>query len=1134
MSPGIGSQVLRWRDSSKRTGKRNVSSAPVMSGRRSDTPDTQPAAVADTPSPILMGSVLALVHISTQSAFRALLVRVHSVSDIDRAALAILSASENFGQNTVPAPPSQPSTRPNNTTLFRSGSLYSKRKPDLRDQIRPRSGLTLAAANRIKAAALGHLSFAAIAGDASIAEEDGVNGHAVVVFVPILDGRQRDADESLEESTLHDPWYLHLDQVSRIFDETEINSPCQLSFLTTTRDEYKFQCTSSSIYSRWIDVLDECFDECHPYESLNQHYLMQGKRASYISSSHATYNNIPSSPTIYLTDRSKSGESSGSGGGGVVWTSRSDNAKKASSLTDDVNSYWSSGGRGTSDASSGARRGREQETFSLRRASTKSPLSSATFSQVDSILETERVKSITSSEWGRGRSSSSITHRDMEKSVVDSVETLQSTSVKSEKPEDSPLFIEHEHSPASSKSTVKTKQTSATTSETTGTSGLTRMASFMQPNISIVRTNDKPPNVDIQPSVDDKALIPPIPQISKPHLDSSALTTPTTTTPEPTPRAAEVFISVPRVRRVEKRLSNSSLVSTLATSGEVKSMFFNAGGISIGSLSPVIELTGKPEHASSAVRVESKSITEGGEVTVNQHQETRKAEKIESKDEAGQTPIAVTVSKSVQFTLPEQSGVRNATQSQSVQSDEANVAVLNNSQKQNGSGSVDRAQTYELRMSPTSSERTSESVIKSPNRLVSASLRNSRRSSFVSSLRETTERILRETGVAVPTDTRCVETVKTDIASVSPKSILLNQLKIAMDSANAVSLVIQQGDGKSIVHKNGVDGSFEKSQVMAQGLSTTEQLGAIADQHKPDSIELHKESENAVIDKHEEQRIEEQAFIKAFETSSRSVSTSSPQAAVPATSEIRLPMVKDDERPIKSVVGYTPWNSPISPKIAFNGGDAGTCEQPYLGDIRNVAAYSYSKPASPIPSDELFDSICNTSMPPEETSSSEPVVTLEQSMHGNDTDSSDTLQSQENHPAVVAYAGVKLDELRNPQNAADITVERTPSVPWITDACKALDSPIQDLLDELAKEEWTDVYDDVLMLPDAATQDLVSASKSFLMLDNDLQISPESFVTLKDELMAAERISALEPDSPLEPVVIPKHVFSVRSSSLPK
>ncbi|KAI8845288.1 hypothetical protein BJ741DRAFT_587505 [Chytriomyces cf. hyalinus JEL632] len=1154
MSPGIGSQVLRWGNPSKRSGKRNVSSAPGMGGRRSDTADTLPSPVADNTSPVLMGSVLALIHPSTQSAFRALLLRVDSVHDIDRAALAILSAAENSGQNTVPAPPSQSSTRSTNSTLFRSGSLYSKRKTDLRDQNRPRSSLTFAAAKRIEAAALGHLSFAAIA------------GHAVVVFVPILDARQRDADESLEESSLQDPWYLHLDQVSRIFDETEINSPCQLSFLTTTRDEYKFQCTSSTTYSRWIDVLDECFDECHPYESLNQHYLMQGKRASYISSSHATYNNIPSSPTIYLTDRSKSGESSGSGGGGAAWSSRSDTAKKVSSLTDDVNGYWSSGGRGTSDASSGTRRGRDQEAFSLRRASTKSPLSSTTFSQIDSILETERVKSIDSSE--RGRSSSSATHGDMEKSVFDSVETLQSTSLKSEKSEDTSLFVEHEHSPASSKSPVKTKQSSATTPDTSGTSGVTRMASFMQPN-SIVQTNDKLPNVDDAPSVDDKPLYLKFPQISKPVLDSSALIIPITQ-PERTPRALEVVNPAPRVRRVEKRLSNSSLVSTLATSGEVKSMFFNAGGISIGSLSPVIELAGKPqdarEHGSSTVRVESKTVvTERGEVTLTQNQETRKDEIVASKNEAGQIPIAVSVSKSVQFTLPEQSGVRNATPSQSVKSDQANATAMNDSQKQHVSSPVDYAQTQELQMSPTSSERTSESpshIIKSPNRLVSASLRNSRRSSFVSSLRETTERILRETGVGVSGDSRTFDTVKADTSSTSPKTILLNQLKIAMDSAAAVSLASQQGDGKSIVYKNVADESIETSHAMTRDLNTTVPLGAIADQHKPDSEKPVKKSEKAVMDKHEEKRIEEQAFITAFETSSGSVTTSSPETVVPAVPsftmpEIRAPGIRNDDRFISSGVGYTPWNSPISPKYAFNG-DATPFEQDYLGELPNVPAYSCSKPPSPIPSDSLFDSSgeTETSGPPREIASSETLVMHEQSARANDTDSSNTLQPQGNHSAMVAVPVANMDQLSIPQKPVDITVERTTSMPWIPDTFKVLDSPIQDLLDELAKEEWTDVYDDVLMLPEVAAQDIGGESESFLtpkdeplvvqvprnieqipikdLAKQNLHISSESFVTLKDELMAAERISAQEPDSPMEPVVIAKYVFSARSSSLPK
>ncbi|KAI9327442.1 hypothetical protein BDR26DRAFT_875470 [Obelidium mucronatum] len=101
-----------------------------------------------------------------------------------------------------------------------------------------------------------------------------------------------------------------MDKVARIFDETEIGAACQLSFLTVYREEYKFACESSSSYKHWIEALDDCWDECHPYEGLSKHYDMKGKRASYVGTGSSTYSSLPQSPVSSVSRSRSTGSSS--------------------------------------------------------------------------------------------------------------------------------------------------------------------------------------------------------------------------------------------------------------------------------------------------------------------------------------------------------------------------------------------------------------------------------------------------------------------------------------------------------------------------------------------------------------------------------------------------------------------------------------------------------------------------------------------------------------------------------------------------------------------------------------------------------------------------------------------------------
>ncbi|KAI8622124.1 hypothetical protein BC830DRAFT_875560 [Chytriomyces sp. MP71] len=84
-----------------------------------------------------------------------------------------------------------------------------------------------------EAEALGHLAFAAVA------------GHALLVFVPIANhwvhpASNVDPVEHLARS-LQEPWYLHMNHVARVFDETEINMK-----LTTQHKQLSGKTTNSN------------------------------------------------------------------------------------------------------------------------------------------------------------------------------------------------------------------------------------------------------------------------------------------------------------------------------------------------------------------------------------------------------------------------------------------------------------------------------------------------------------------------------------------------------------------------------------------------------------------------------------------------------------------------------------------------------------------------------------------------------------------------------------------------------------------------------------------------------------------------------------------------------------------------
>ncbi|KAJ3346794.1 hypothetical protein HDU83_002648 [Entophlyctis luteolus] len=203
------------------------------------------------------GDTSPLVH------FYALLVRVETASDMDEAVGAILAArrrldlevANDFARSSVPKL-QQGSTE---------SSAFDKRLEGEE--------------NRLKVEAFGHLSFSAI------------SGHSVLAFIPVIGLRQL-PDYNPSSIDVIDPWYLHMNNIARIFDETEIDARFHLSFLTNQREEYKFVCSSASWYDDWIEILDEAFDECHPFDGLSKRYDLQGKQFSYVSEN-SVYSSLP-------------------------------------------------------------------------------------------------------------------------------------------------------------------------------------------------------------------------------------------------------------------------------------------------------------------------------------------------------------------------------------------------------------------------------------------------------------------------------------------------------------------------------------------------------------------------------------------------------------------------------------------------------------------------------------------------------------------------------------------------------------------------------------------------------------------------------------------------------------------------
>ncbi|KAJ3073875.1 hypothetical protein HDU98_000402 [Podochytrium sp. JEL0797] len=137
-----------------------------------------------------------------------------------------------------------------------------------------------------------------------------VSGHSVLAFIPIRPPPLIDNPYQIppHELILEEPWYIQMDKVLRIFDETEINMACHLSFLVQ-RQEFKFACESSAAYGSWIAILDDSFDECHPNEGLSKHYDLMGKRSSYQDSESSVYSSLPSSTTREGNSRSRGSSS---------------------------------------------------------------------------------------------------------------------------------------------------------------------------------------------------------------------------------------------------------------------------------------------------------------------------------------------------------------------------------------------------------------------------------------------------------------------------------------------------------------------------------------------------------------------------------------------------------------------------------------------------------------------------------------------------------------------------------------------------------------------------------------------------------------------------------------------------------
>ncbi|KAJ3016759.1 UNVERIFIED_CONTAM: hypothetical protein HDU68_012035 [Siphonaria sp. JEL0065] len=241
----------------------------------------------------------------TSNKYHAILIRANTVESIASASSTIMDA---YNALYMKADDKSDETQRNSKPLKRRTSIFasSSSSLDKRNSIRrgEAKGLVMSAeytqlleGRRVmrEVEAYGQLAYAA------------TSGHAVLVFIPTVSHPFH--REPLDPDHIEEPWYLQMDKVARIFDETEINVACQLSFLTTHRQEYKFLCESSSSYRCWIDALDDCWDECHPFEGLSKHYDLKGKRASYVDSESSTYSSLPQSPAS-LDSRSRSRGSS--------------------------------------------------------------------------------------------------------------------------------------------------------------------------------------------------------------------------------------------------------------------------------------------------------------------------------------------------------------------------------------------------------------------------------------------------------------------------------------------------------------------------------------------------------------------------------------------------------------------------------------------------------------------------------------------------------------------------------------------------------------------------------------------------------------------------------------------------------
>ncbi|ORY53182.1 hypothetical protein BCR33DRAFT_779506 [Rhizoclosmatium globosum] len=243
-------------------------------------------------NPILKKGVMTLKSVvftgARASKYKTILIRASSVEAIAHAAQYVMEAHEKlypmplFGKGpqrrTVQSPPR--SRYSDSEAAMQEFHLLAKERRCVREL-----------------EVYGQLSYAAAASPVS------VHSHSAT-YASTVQPQFRNNDAELME----EPWYLQMNQIARIFDETEINAACQLSFITKSRQEFKFLCDSSSSYRHWIQLLDECFDECHPFEGLSNLYDLRGRRPSYGDSESSTYSSLPTHSPV----RSSSAASGGS------------------------------------------------------------------------------------------------------------------------------------------------------------------------------------------------------------------------------------------------------------------------------------------------------------------------------------------------------------------------------------------------------------------------------------------------------------------------------------------------------------------------------------------------------------------------------------------------------------------------------------------------------------------------------------------------------------------------------------------------------------------------------------------------------------------------------------------------------